>query len=212
MHASNFGESPCLSSSPPKPHLTPKANAGLIILNHSLSWSNHHCFKLRSPSCIHLCHNRVAQRDTLSTRGLGCKVGLRRKGAAIAGFLAAASIYSTLVFQNLLREEAGIKIPAGRDPQEQVAPVTLAFSLAARSQVQPPAGRAPVRHDVSLPSIKTNRQQLSESPSRKNRLSKVKVGMDNSRQEQRAPATAFSVLALSQLQLRALCLPQEHLA
>ena len=32
------------------------------------------------------------------------------------------------------------------------------------------------------------------------------------RQEHRAPATVFSVLAFSQLHLRADCLPQEHLA
>lgn len=32
------------------------------------------------------------------------------------------------------------------------------------------------------------------------------------RHEHRAPATAFSELAFSQLQLRADCLPQEHLA
>lgn len=32
------------------------------------------------------------------------------------------------------------------------------------------------------------------------------------RQEHRAPATAFSVVAFSQLHLRADCLPQEHLA
>ena len=37
-------------------------------------------------------------------------------------------------------------------------------------------------------------------------------GANDLRQEHRAPATVFSVLAFSQLQLRADCLPQEHLA
>jgi hypothetical protein len=37
-----------------------------------------------------------------------------------------------------------IDIPAGRAPQEQSEPVGVAFSVAARSQVHSPAGRAPI--------------------------------------------------------------------
>jgi hypothetical protein len=35
-------------------------------------------------------------------------------------------------------------LPAGRAPQEQSEPLGVAFSVAARSQVHSPAGRAPV--------------------------------------------------------------------
>jgi hypothetical protein len=35
-------------------------------------------------------------------------------------------------------------LPAGRAPQEQSEPLSVAFSVAARSQVHSPAGRAPV--------------------------------------------------------------------
>jgi hypothetical protein len=35
-------------------------------------------------------------------------------------------------------------IPAGRAPQEQSEPEGVAFSVAARSQVHSPAGRAPI--------------------------------------------------------------------
>jgi len=37
-----------------------------------------------------------------------------------------------------------LQASAGRAPQEHVAPVTLEFSVDARSQVHSPAGRAPV--------------------------------------------------------------------
>jgi hypothetical protein len=59
-------------------------------------------------------------------------------------------------------------------PHGQAAPVTGWFSVAERSQVHSPAGRA--------------------------------------LQEHRAPLTVFSVEALLQVQWRAFCLPQEHLA
>lgn len=65
-------------------------------------------------------------------------------------------------------------IPAALFPHEHVDPAGAAFSAAARSQVQAPAGRA--------------------------------------RHEQRAPAMAFSLGAWAQLQFRAVCLPQLHLA
>jgi hypothetical protein len=62
----------------------------------------------------------------------------------------------------------------GLAPQEHSSPLTEAFSVAARSQVQAPAGRA--------------------------------------RHEQRAPEIWFSVSARPQVQFRADCWPQEHLA
>lgn len=40
------------------------------------------------------------------------------------------------------RGRRSINIPAGRDPQEQVSPDGLVFSVAARSQVHSPTGRA----------------------------------------------------------------------
>lgn len=44
------------------------------------------------------------------------------------------------------RDKEG-KVPAGRLPQEQVEPWTALFSVAARSQVHWPAGRAPREQD-----------------------------------------------------------------
>ena len=43
-----------------------------------------------------------------------------------------------------MEERDGDNLPLARSPQPQVSPVTLAFSVVARSQVQPPAGRAPI--------------------------------------------------------------------
>lgn len=40
----------------------------------------------------------------------------------------------------------------------------------------------------------------------------IQRGREDLRHEHRAPATVFSVFAFSQVQLRADCLPQEHLA
>ena len=43
-----------------------------------------------------------------------------------------------------------VDLPAGRAPQAQVEPAGLAFSVAARSQVHWPAGRAPMIPLISI--------------------------------------------------------------
>lgn len=50
-----------------------------------------------------------------------------------------ANILST---KTIVRESSNL--PAGRAPHEQSEPLGVAFSVAARSQVHSPAGRAPV--------------------------------------------------------------------
>lgn len=47
-----------------------------------------------------------------------------------------------LLTKTIVRESSNL--PAGRAPQEQSEPLGVAFSVAARSQVHSPAGRAPV--------------------------------------------------------------------
>lgn len=91
-----------------------------------------------------------------------------------ASAYASASQEQQLDEPALLGAAGRLDLPAGLEPQAQVAPDRDAFSVAALSQVHPPAGLA--------------------------------------RHEHRAPTTTFSEDALSQLQLRADCLPHEHVA
>lgn len=97
------------------------------------------------------------------------------------------------------------------------------FSVAARSQVHWPAGRAPVTHisrqyfclaytsDLA-PSSWCRGLFAASEIARKGEYAWRVPGGEDLRQEQRAPVTVFSVFAFSQLHLRADCLPQEHLA
>lgn len=84
-------------------------------------------------------------------------------------------------------------------PHGQAAPVTGWFSVAERSQVHSPAGRAP-GDDVSDWFAEACVSSLGRQ------------GGNDLLQEHRAPLTVFSVEALLQVQWRAFCLPQEHLA
>ena len=114
---------------------------------------------------------------------------------------------------------------AGRAPHAHVDPAGFLFSVAARSQVHWPAGRAPVIHNqtsvsFALVMFQTWRRVAGAVDSQRARTSVLggclgrgkEEGGQDLRQEQRAPATVFSVFAFSQLHLRADCLPQEHFA
>jgi hypothetical protein len=93
-------------------------------------------------------------------------------------------------------------VPAGLAPQEQRSPAGTTFSTLARSQVQAPAGLAPIIH-----------QHLSLAHCRRPGEVGEEAKEDNGiRHEQRGTVTAFSVTALAQLQCRADFSPQEHLA
>jgi hypothetical protein len=93
-------------------------------------------------------------------------------------------------------------VPAGLAPQEQRSPAGATFSTLARSQVQAPAGLAPIIH-----------QHLSLAHCRRaDEVGKEAKEDNDIRHEQRGPVTAFSVAALAQLQCRADFSPQEHLA
>lgn len=93
-----------------------------------------------------------------STSGLGGEVGLGWKDAAVSGLLAAAGV--CLVLERVvcgdrgegrMKSERAFRVDslAGRAPQAQVDPVSLAFSSLARSQVHWPAGRAPIESLMS---------------------------------------------------------------
>lgn len=100
----------------------------------------------------------VEDQVLLSTSGLGGEVGLGWEYAAVGGLFAATGV--CLVLERVAcgdRGECGIKGErafridslAGRAPQAQVDPVSLAFSSLARSQVHWPAGRAPIESLLS---------------------------------------------------------------
>ena len=88
-------------------------------------------------------------------------------------------------------------LPASLFPQAHVAPAGALFSVWALSQVHCPAGRAPERR------ISTDRSQ---------EVMFGQGGVGYIRQEQRGPATVFSVEAFSHEQSRADLFPQEHVA
>ena len=77
----------------------------------------------------------------LSSGCFGSEVGLGGEDTAIGGFLAAASICKGV--SRVSGGSSRIYVLAGLAPQAQVEPAGLAFSVAARSQVHSPAGRAP---------------------------------------------------------------------
>ena len=90
----------------------------------------------------------------LCTGALGSEVCLCGEDAAIGGFLAATGIWlsSVLVVWGVevecsMKGERALEGDslAGRAPQAQVDPAGLVFSVAARSQVHSPTGRAPIR-------------------------------------------------------------------
>lgn len=85
-----------------------------------------------------------------------------------------------------------------------VKSISLGFASsepAARSQVHDVTGRAPQAQELPLTGL------FSEAA-----LSQLHSPAGRARHEQRAPVISFSVVALSQLQLSADCLPQEQVA
>jgi len=85
-----------------------------------------------------------------------------------------------------------------------VKSISLGFASpdsAARSQVQDVAERTPQAQDSPLTGL------FSEAA-----LSQLHSPAGRARHEQRAPVISFSVVAFSQLQLSAGCLPQEQVA
>lgn len=105
-----------------------------------------------SPSTVRRCYAIciVTCRSLLSGSSLGGEVGLGGKSASISGFLATAGIFGVSKLGSMTNMERGCNLPAGRAPQEQVDPVTFAFSVEARSQVHSPAGRAPTARRISV--------------------------------------------------------------
>lgn len=113
---------------------------------------------------------------------------------------------------------------AGLLPQLHAAPLTALFSVAARSQVQAPAGRAPryletcqhinVFHHGTLARLFDLQKRecvlmLMLKDGRNEQEGKISRHL---RHEHRAPWTTFSVADRAQSQLKAVFLPQEHLA